>query len=137
MRVINRTRGQTLIERAVVAHTAMERRRGLIGRAALARGEGLVLPGTKSIHTFGMRFPIDVLFLDSEGNAIHLMGKIKRSRVSPLVWRSAMALEMPPGILAQTGTELGDRIELIEDDTDPGSERSTENADRAASEGLV
>jgi uncharacterized membrane protein (UPF0127 family) len=137
MQVINRTRGQTLIERAVVARTAEERRRGLIGRASLTRGEGLVLPGTKSIHTFGMHFAIDVLFLDSEGCAVHLIEKIKRSRVSPMVWRSAMVLEMSPGLLAQTGTELGDRIELVGGDENPVPEISNENASRSPDEKMA
>jgi len=82
-------------------------------------GDGLVLPGTKSIHTFGMRFPIDVVFLDSNGCVIHLIEKVTPSRVSPLVWRSAWALEMPAGTLAQTGTELGDHIELNDDGEHP------------------
>ncbi len=115
MQAINRTRGQTLIEMGTVARTAGERRRGLIGRSPLARGEGMLLPGTKSIHTFGMGFAIDVAFLDSQGRAIHLIERMNGSRVSALVWRSAMVLEMPAGVLARSGTELGDQIELVED----------------------
>ena len=118
MQVINRTRGQTLVEKGAVARTAAERRRGLIGRASLARGEGMLLPGTKSIHTFGMGFAIDVIFLDSQGRVIHVIEKMNGSRVSPLVMRSTMVIEMPAGVLARTGTELGDYVEMIEGDTE-------------------
>lgn len=131
MQAINRTRGQTLIEKGTVARTAEERRRGLIGRSPLARGEGMFLPGTKSIHTFGMGFAIDVTFLDSQGRVIHLIEKMNCSRVSALVWRSAMVLEMPAGTLARSGTELGDQVELVEDDAPitPG-EQSQADAER-------
>ena len=76
----------------------------------------MLLPGTKSIHTFGMGFAIDALFLDSQGQAIHLIEKMNGSRVSPLVMRSTMVIEVPAGVLARTGTELGDYIEVIEGD---------------------
>ena len=119
MQVINRTRLQTIIERASVARTAEERRCGLIGRAPLAHGEGMILPGTKSIHTFGMHFAIDVAFLDAQKRVIHLIETMPCSRVSPLIWRSTMVIEMPAGILALSGTELGDQIELVEGDAPP------------------
>jgi uncharacterized membrane protein (UPF0127 family) len=134
MRVFNRTRGRTLIERAVVARTAEERRRGLIGWASLAQGEGLLLPGTKTIHTFGMRFSIDVAFLDSDGRVIHLMERLKPSRVSPMVWRSAMVVEMPSGVLAKTGTALSDRIELTDSYEGPIPQVDRQDASRRPSE---
>lgn len=135
MQAINCTRQQMLIEKGIVARTATERRRGLLGRASLTPGEGLLLPGTKSVHTFGMRFPIDVVFLDSEGCVIHLVEKLTHSRVSPMVWRSAMVLEMPAARLAQTGTELGDRIELIDGAEDPGAQLAKEDTRRSTSAG--
>lgn len=121
MNVVNRTRARTLIGAATIARTAQERRTGLIGRTTLTHGEGMVFPGTKSIHTFGMRFPIDVVFLDREQRVIHIVQQMPCSRVSPLVWRSAMALEMAAGTLALTGTELGDRIEFVETEVVPAT----------------
>ena len=78
----------------------------------------MLLHGTKSIHTFGMGFAIDVIFLDSQGRVIHVIEKMNGSRVSPLVMRSTMVIEMPAGVLARTGTELGDSVEMIEGDTE-------------------
>ena len=116
MQAINRTRQQILIERGLVARTAEARLCGLIGRAALADGEGLFLVGTKSIHTFGMRFAIDVVFLDPHGHVIHLIHAMKPSQFSAFVWRATGVLEMPAGVLHETGTRIGDCIEIVERD---------------------
>jgi len=116
MQAINRTRQQILIERGCVARTDEARLRGLIGRASLADGEGLFLVGTKSIHTFGMRFAIDVVFLDQRGQVIHLIHAMRHSQVSAFVWRATCVLEMPAGVLCETGTRIGDCIEIVERD---------------------
>lgn len=63
---------------------SLERMRGLLGRPALAPGEGLLIAPCNSVHTIGMRYPIDVVFLDREGRVIKV-----RSALRPL--RMAMA----------------------------------------------
>jgi uncharacterized membrane protein (UPF0127 family) len=86
--------------------------RGLIGRSSLEPGEGLLLLGTKGIHTIGMRFAIDVLFLNDDGWVIHLIYALKPFRVSPFIKDSAMVLELPAGTLRETETQVGDWIEV-------------------------
>ena len=105
----------------------------LIGRASLEPGEGLLLLGTKGIHTLGMRFAIDALFLNDDGWVIHLIHALKPFRFSPFFKNSAMVLELPAGTLQETGTQVGDWIEImIADRATPSGERvwtQTEDAE--------
>ena len=118
MQVVNRSRQVILMEKGVFARSRWSRLRGLIGRSALGYGEGLIIPRSKSIHTFGMRFAIDILFLDRGGHVIHLFHSLPRGRFTPLVWKSAYVLELATGVLRETGTELGDWIVFLKD-SDP------------------
>jgi hypothetical protein len=113
MRAVNLTRHAVLAVEGRVANTAWSRLRGLLGRPPLKPGEGLVLRGEKAIHTIGMGFAIDVLFLDRAGRVVHLIPAMVPFRASPWVPRAADVLELPSGTIAQTGTALGDQIELF------------------------
>ncbi len=112
MRAINQTRNAVLVEHGAVAANLWTRMRGLLGRPRLQAGDGLLLRGEKAIHTVGMAYPIDVLFLDPSGRVVHLYHSMPPLRASPYVWRARDILELPPGILASTGTVLGDIITL-------------------------
>ncbi len=110
MRAVNASRNVVLVERGSVAASPWARMRGLLGRPPLQSGEGLLLRGEKAIHTFGMGYPIDILFLDRSGSIVQLYHSMVPLRASPLVWQAENVLELPPGTLIQTGTCLGDRI---------------------------
>ncbi len=110
MQVVNRN--QVLAEKTIVAASHWARMRGLLGRRAMRPGEGLLLAYAKAIHTIGMRFSIDIAFLDSRGRVVHMIQRIKPFRISPLVRDSAMVLELPAGVLQQTGTKLGDCVQI-------------------------
>jgi uncharacterized membrane protein (UPF0127 family) len=110
MRATNQTRNVVLVERGYVAASLWTRLRGLLGRAPLQAGDGLLLRGEKAIHTVGMGYPIDVLFLDRSGQVVHLYHAMPPLRASPYVRRAQDILELPPGVLAKTGTALGDVI---------------------------
>jgi hypothetical protein len=114
MRAINQTRNVVLVEHGSVAANLWSRLRGLLGRPPLQAGNGLLLRGEKAIHTVGMGYPIDVLFLDRAGRVVHLYHSMPPLRASPYVRRAQDILELPPGILAKTGTVLGDVITLVD-----------------------
>ncbi|MDE3090348.1 MAG: DUF192 domain-containing protein [Chloroflexota bacterium] len=101
-----------LVAHGQVAATTWLRLRGLLGHRPLQPGEGLLLRGEKAIHTIGMGFAIDVLFLDRAGRVKHLMPNLVPFRFSPFVSGAADILEMPAGTIGQTGTALGDLVEL-------------------------
>ncbi len=126
MRVVNATRRQVLIQKGDIAEGSWARVRGRIGKSSLRPGAGLVLHYSSQIHTFGMRFPIDVLFLDRMGIAIHLIHRLPPGRVSPLVRGAKYAVELPAGLLAQTGTRVGDWIDLFKDG-EPVPEESSDS----------
>ena len=101
--------GAVVCERCVVAATALTRLRGLLGRRGLDPGEGLLLRPASSIHTFFMRFPIDVVFLDRELGVRKVVPEL-----GP--WRAAFArgarsaLELPAGEAARRGITVGQRL---------------------------
>ena len=112
MQAYNHTRQRYLAEHGPVANRPWARMRGLIGRTSLQPKEGLLLIGTKGIHTIGMRFSIDVLFLNADGWVIHSIHSLKPFRISPYVKNATMVIELPVGVLRETGTQVGDWIKV-------------------------
>ncbi len=126
MQAFNQYRGRRLIENGLVAERPWARLRGLIGCPALQPGEGLLLPGTKGIHTIGMRYAIDIAFLNQQGCVIYVIYSMPPFRISRVVSDSAMALELPADILRETGTDIGDLIQVsLVDDADEPSEHAS------------
>ncbi len=113
MQAINRTRQTVLMNQGSIAQTPLARLRGLLGHPPLRPGEGLLLKGEQAVHTVGMGYPIDVLFLDRQGKILHLIPSMRPLRFSPFILRAAAVLELPAGTAIQTNTEIGDQIELI------------------------
>lgn len=114
MRVSNVTRQVTLVENGSMARTLLTRARGLLGRAPLAAGDGLLIVPCQSIHSFLMTFPFDAAFLDSGGRVLHLIHAMPPGRVSPHLFRARSVLELPAGVLAATGTQEGDVLAIQE-----------------------
>jgi uncharacterized membrane protein (UPF0127 family) len=88
-----------------VADTPLRRLRGLLGRAALAPGEALLLPRTRSVHTWGMRFAIDAVFLDGDGCVIDVR-TLRPWRIAA-VRRARSVLELAAGEAARLGLRPG------------------------------
>jgi uncharacterized protein len=102
-------RDGSVLAAAEVADGFGARRRGLLGRD---RVEGaLVLRRCRNVHTFGMRFPIDVAFCDEAGTVLRTCA-LARWRVSPVVLRSAFVIEAEAGAFDRWGLRVGDRVEL-------------------------
>lgn len=112
MRVRNLSRDADLADRATVADTFWRRLRRLLGRDGLAAGEGLVIVPCNSVHMLGMRFPLDVLYLDRAGTVLRTLPALRPGQFGPVVWRSHVAVELPAGTIAATGTVPGDRVAL-------------------------
>ena len=112
VRVRNLSRDADLADRATVADNFWGRFRGLLGRAGLEPGEGLVIVPCNSVHMLGMRFPLDILHLDKSGTVLKALSDLKPGRFGPLVWRSHVAVELPAGTIAATGTVPGDHVAL-------------------------
>ena len=109
-RVVNKTRGNVLGDCIERADTGKTRRVGLLGRSGLEKGEGLWIVRTEAIHTFFMRFAIDILFLDKRKRVVKAVPRLQPWRLA-MSWRGHSVLELPAGTIEQTGTERGDWIE--------------------------
>jgi len=109
---INLTRGVRLTECARVADTFSTRLVGLLRDTQLAVGDGLWITPCNSIHSIGMKFNFDAVFLDKNLRVVHLMRDMKPWRISKLVFSAHSVLELPAGIVSQTGTEIGDQFEM-------------------------
>jgi len=114
VRVVNRTRGILLGDKVRTARTFLSRLVGLLGTAAIADGGGLWIVPCRSVHTLGMRYPVDVAFLDARGIVVGVLEGLPPNRVGPVFRDARGALELRSGILAATGTSPGDRLEFQE-----------------------
>lgn len=113
MIAFNRTRGKVLGERIEPATTFLKRALGLLGRKSLRDGEGMWIAPCRLIHTFGMSFPIDVLFIDKEGRVLGLHRNLSSGRISRYFPKAAGVLELPSEVVHLTGTAEGDLIEFV------------------------
>lgn len=111
---VNVTKGTIVAGRVMWAGTGEARRRGLLGRTELPAEEGLYIVPCEWVHTFRMRFAIDIAFLDRDGRVLTVHHSLKPNRLSRLVWRADGVLELAAGRLSETRTEVGDIIELRE-----------------------
>jgi uncharacterized protein len=110
----NLTRRLHLATDVAVADTHWSRLRGLIGMDArdFGNGKGLWIRPSRGVHTVGMRFPIDVLYLDHAGSVVHLEHSLRPWRFAPVRMKAASVLELPSETLARTETKMGDCIEI-------------------------
>lgn len=114
MRVRNATRDRPLGDLVRRAHSFAARARGLLGRRALDEGEGLWISPCRAIHSFGIFFPFDALFLDAGMRILAVYPAFPPNRLSRFHRFAAGALELPAGTIARTGTRVGDRVEFLD-----------------------
>lgn len=104
--------GAVVAGRVHRARTVRERTRGLLGREALQPGEALILEPAQSVHTFGMRYAIDVCFCDRSWVVLHVVRGMRPRRVSRWVPRARAAVEMRAG--SMPSLRPGDQLSLEE-----------------------
>jgi len=110
MKVVNMTKFALLGDGVATARTPLERTRGLLGTAKLPRGGGLWIAPCRSIHSFGMRYEFDALFIDREGRVVGIHPRFRRNRISRIFWRAKGVLELSAGTIERTSTEVGDEV---------------------------
>ena len=110
----NRTRQTYLATALAVADTHWTRLRGLLGTASsdFRNGYGLWIVPCHGVHTLGMGFPIDVVYLDGGNTIIHIQRDLQPWRFAPVRRLAASVLELPCQTAAETRTEVGDKIEI-------------------------
>ena len=113
-KAFNQTRQVFLATELALANTHWTRLCGLLGASPgdFRNGCGLWIVPCRGVHTLAMRFPIDVLYLDGTKTVVHIVHGLKPWRFAPVRMQAASVLELPSEKLAETGTTLGDKIEI-------------------------
>ncbi len=110
MKAINITNDNELADDLTLAETLFSRMVGLLGRKTLDFGKGLWIKPCKGVHSFGMHFPIDVVFLDHLLHVVAVSHSLPPNRLTGLYLNAASVLELPAGTVEDTATATGDRI---------------------------
>lgn len=101
-----------LVGNLMVADSIFTRMKGLLGKDSLPRGSGLWLKPCKGVHTFGMRFTIDVVFLDRENRVIEVISELKPNRMTTIFPHAATVLELPASMVSEAKLAKGDIIDF-------------------------
>jgi uncharacterized membrane protein (UPF0127 family) len=104
--------GTVVADKVAVADTRATRAVGLLNREGLEAGEALWIVPSRGVHTWWMRFAIDVVALDDRGVVVDQVSDLKPWRIRLPRRGTAGVLELPAGVLEATGTRIGHRIEL-------------------------
>jgi uncharacterized membrane protein (UPF0127 family) len=105
--------GVVVADNVAVASTRATRAVGLLSRTGLNPGEALWIVPSRGVHTWGMRFTIDIVALDERGVVVDQVSRLKPWRIRLPRRGTAGVLELPQGTLDASGTALGHRIELV------------------------
>lgn len=110
-----------LATEARVAGTSATRRAGLLGASSMRHGEALILAPTQGVHTFGMRFPLDIVGVRRDGTVVSLRESVPRRRLVFSLRAFAM-VEMAAGAVGRAGLRRGDRLEVaVPSDSNAGT----------------
>ena len=109
-RLVHERSKDVLADRIDWARTPFQRARGLIGRNALEPSEALVIGHAAQVHTFFVRYPIDVIFCGDEWKVLYVVSPMPRRRISRWVRGTRWVVELPAG--AAAGVESGDSLFL-------------------------
>ena len=104
--------GVLLAERLRAADTHWSRLKGLLGTSSLEPGDGLWLKPCRQVHMIGMRYAVDLVFLDDSNRAVRTIGGLAPGELSPRVAGASSVLELPLGTLARTGLTAGHAVEI-------------------------
>jgi uncharacterized membrane protein (UPF0127 family) len=115
-RIFNSSKRTELGCEVEIARTPWARMRGLLGRKAseFAPGKGLWLVPAQSVHTIGMTFPIDVVFLDSQRRVVHIRRQLSPFRITTPRFSAKSVIELPPGTVSATDTSVGDVLDITD-----------------------
>ena len=112
--VYNKTRETFVATKAKVADGYLSRLVGLLGKTRrwARAGQGLWIVPSHGVHTIGMLFAIDLIFLDTGRQVVHIEEHVRPFRISRVSLKATSILELPPHTVFRTGTRVGDQLEI-------------------------
>jgi uncharacterized protein len=112
--IYNKTRETFVATEAAVADSYLRRLVGLLGKTKrwAQLGRGLWIVPSRGVHTIGMMFPIDLIFLSKEKEVVHVEEHLRPFRISAVSLKATSVLELPAHTVFRTGTQVGDRMEI-------------------------
>jgi uncharacterized protein len=112
--IYNKTRETFVATEATVADSYLRRLVGLLGKTKrwAQLGRGLWIVPSRGVHTIGMMFPIDLIFLSKEKQVVHVEEHLRPFRISAVSLKATSVLELPAHTVFRTGTQVGDRMEI-------------------------
>lgn len=113
LRFVNAARDTVVAENVRVAKKFLSRLKGLLGTKSLPAGEGLLIVPCNSIHMFGMKYPIDCVFLDDQYKVVGLVENIAPGKMSRVFGQAKQCLELPAGVIASSSTAMGDVLTVL------------------------
>ncbi len=111
MTLINERTQRSLATSVELADTRRSRRKGLLGRDSMRTDQAMVITPCVAVHTGFMRFAIDVVFIDRDGRAVHIVQDLQPWRIAAS-FRARAVIEMPAGRVRAWDIKLGDRLSL-------------------------
>jgi len=111
--VTDETRGTIIGDRIQIADTSLSRMVGLLGKRGVGAGGGLWIKPSSGVHTFFMRFPIDVIGLDKNMRVIRLWRNLVPFRITSVSLQLGSVIELSSGRIAECGVQLGDVLRAI------------------------
>ena len=112
--VYNETRETVVATRAAVADSYITRLVGLLGKTKrwTQPGNGLWIVPTRGVHTIGMMFPIDLIFLSKDKQVVYIEECLRPFRISKVFLKAVSVLELPPDAINRSQTRVGDRLKI-------------------------
>ena len=109
---LTNTRNNQVVARTLLAaFDSASRRKGLLGRDSLEDGSALIIAPCQAVHTFAMRFAIDVLFVARDGRVLKVRRNVGPRRIAA-AWRAFAVVELPAGAIERSGTRPGDQLQI-------------------------
>lgn len=112
MKLYNSTQNNEIADSTKVADNFILRSVGLLSKKSFSQGEALVIKPCCSVHTFFMRFAIDVLFVNKKNEVIALYKNVQPWRVLPIHPTSFYVVELPAGTVSNKNISKGDLIQI-------------------------
>ena len=115
MKIINPVNMVIVADKVKLADNFLTRLVGLLSRSGFDDGEGLIITPCRSIHSFGMRFDFDAVFVSKNNEIVHLIEQMRPGCVSPVVKASCKVIELPANTVKRCGLKDGIILEFVED----------------------